>query len=84
MALEQREEVAGHWLPAGVLARGVRGLWSVFAVENGRIVRHHVELLHTEDDRVLVRGTLDETSRVVTGDLDRVVPGQAARVADTN
>ena len=79
VAISQREDVVGHWLPANVLARGVRGLWSVLAAEDGIVVRHHVELLHAEGDRVLVRGTLDEDSRVIVGDLDRVVPGQAVR-----
>lgn len=81
VAVTQRETVEGQWLPASVLARGVRGLWSVLAVEKGVVVRHHVELLHAEDDRVLVRGTLSEDSRVIVGDLDRVVPGQAVRLA---
>jgi hypothetical protein len=71
----------GYWLPTAALSHGNRGLWSVLAVEsdeagNGTVARRDVEVLRTDDERVLVRGTLRPKDRIVTGGAHRVVPGQ--------
>lgn len=83
LELERFTEAPGHWVPASSLSQGVRGLWAVFALQPARgaegqydVVRHHVEVLHTGTDRVLVRGTLAPEDRVVSGDTRRIVPGQ--------
>ncbi|MBD2066202.1 efflux transporter periplasmic adaptor subunit, partial [Leptolyngbya sp. FACHB-671] len=41
--------------------------------------RRDVEVLHTETDRVLVRGLLQAGDRVVTEGIQRLVPGQSAQ-----
>jgi RND family efflux transporter MFP subunit len=45
-----------------------------------RVERRDVEVLHTESDRVLVRGTLISGDRVVTSGTHRIVPGQLVRL----
>ena len=73
--------VDGLWIPADALVRGVRGLWSAYAVAaegpQATVTRHHVEVLHLDGERALVRGTLQATDLVLHGDTQRVVPGQA-------
>lgn len=76
--LEIREEVEaqGFWLPVGALVKGNRGLWSCFTVEEGKVQRQEVEVLYTDGDRALVRGTLAAGDRVIDEGAHRVVPGQ--------
>ena len=80
LAVTERVEVEAVWVPADALVRGVRGLWSAYAAEPGadgpRVVRHHVEVLHLQGSRALVRGTLGPQDQVLVGDTSRVVPGQ--------
>lgn len=83
----------GYWVPLGSLAEGDRGLWTNFvavpiagdtASENGAthtLEPRLVEVLHEEADRVFVRGALRPEDRIVVSGLQRVVPGQAVRIA---
>lgn len=84
LAVPQRIDVRGFWLPNTALIQGERGLWSVYVAqpqqnENGayRAERGDVEILYTESDRVLVRGTVEPGDLVVTSGVMRIVPGQA-------
>jgi len=80
--LEVSENVAepGFWVPTTALARGTRGLWSLYVVsgaeETGAIARRDVELLDTVGKRSFVRGTLQPGDRVVASGTHRVVVGQ--------
>lgn len=75
----------GFWVPLGALREGVRGAWSVMAVEAGpngdRVVPAAVEVIHAEGARVFLRGALPPGARIVGAAPDRVAPGQ--RVAAT-
>ena len=78
--LEFSEQVAGNgfWVPLSALTAADRGLWSVFVVNDRNLVeRRLLEVLHTQSDRVFVRGTLTEADRVVQTGVQRVVPGQS-------
>jgi multidrug efflux pump subunit AcrA (membrane-fusion protein) len=92
LQLEETVDATGFWLPTTALSEGERGLWScLVAVPNEsktsaerrshRVERRAVEVLHTELDRVLVRGTLNAGDRVVTRGTHRVTVGQSVRVA---
>jgi len=78
--LTQQTATDGFWLPATALTPDIRGLWSVYAVVDGVVERRSVELLQTETERVLVRGTLSEGDLIVTGGTQRIVPGQHVTV----
>lgn len=84
LEVEEPVSTTGHWLPATALTKGVRGLWSVYGLKasdgSHEVVRHHVEVLHKEAERVLVRGTVGADDLVIVGDLQRVVPGQRVRL----
>lgn len=91
--LELSETIAtsGYQLPTTALVPGVRGLWSTYVLaENGesgsadetksfRVERRDVEILHTQSDQVLVRGTLQPDDRVIVNGTHRIVPGQLVR-----
>jgi len=86
--LTETLEATGYWLPATALSKGQRGLWAAYvamdvpkSVDARRIERRDVEILHTEGDRVLVRGALEDGEFVVAGGTHRVAPGQLVRLA---
>jgi len=91
LELDETVEANGFWLPVTSLAKGTRGLWTLFVVMETdlkestipdllRVERRDIELIHTESDRVFVRGTLNSGDRVVTSGIHRVVPGQLVRL----
>ncbi|MHC4958943.1 MAG: efflux RND transporter periplasmic adaptor subunit [Planctomycetota bacterium] len=76
LEIVQRVEALGFWLPNTALVKSTRGLWSVLVAHEGRVERRDVELVHTQSDRVLVRGTLRENEKVIVAGTHRVVAGQ--------
>ncbi len=80
LSVEQTVSTQGFWLPVSALIKGERGLWSCFAVapegETYRIERRDVEVLYTEGDRVLVRGTIIAGEEVVNSGTHRLIAGQ--------
>ena len=79
---------SGFWLPTTALIKGERGLWSCYVLvesvkspENmGVIEARDVEVLHTQGDRVLVRGTLQPGEKAIVNGTHRIVPGQSVKV----
>ena len=78
--LTQRVEDPGFWAPLSSLREGVRGSWSVMAVEatpeGDRMLPAAVEVIHTDGARVFLRGMLPPGARIVAEAPDRVAPGQ--------
>lgn len=87
LELAQSIDVSGYWLPTTALVRGVRGLWSCYVLgtskqnDTFRVERRDVEVLHTESDRVLVRGTLQAGDRVITSGTHRLVSEQLVQLS---
>jgi RND family efflux transporter MFP subunit len=93
LQLEETVTAAGFWLDTTALTEGERGLWSCMVAvpdesqasakqEHFRIERRDVEVLHTESDRVLVRGTLSSGDRVVVRGTHRISTGQSVRTSE--
>jgi RND family efflux transporter MFP subunit len=82
--LELDVEIAseGIWLPHAALTRAPKGLWACYVVEEGRVARREVQILHTDGSRVFVRGTLRDGDTVIRSGAHRVVPGQLVTVKD--
>jgi RND family efflux transporter MFP subunit len=80
MILEQRIAEPGFWAPLSALREGVRGSWSVMALETtpegDRTLPAAVEVIHSDGTRVFLRGSLPEGARIVAEAPDRVAPGQ--------
>lgn len=81
LSVTERMKADGFWLPVDALKEGRRGLWTVLAVaEDGAdgysVVSEAVEILHATEDRVFVRGTISEETRIISEGAHRVVVGQ--------
>ena len=91
LELDETVAASGFWLPSTALTKGARGLWTSLVVvevdphdstqpDLFRVERRDIEVLHTESNRVLVRGTLNPGDRVITTGTHRVVPSQLVRL----
>ena len=73
----------GIWLPTAALTQDVRGLWSAYVLlptnEDDTVYEvqpQTVEILHQEENRTLVRGTVQQGDRIVSSGIHRLTPGQ--------
>ncbi len=90
LELEETIDTPGFWLPLTALTRGERGLWACLALVPAatgdasaagdasvlRTEHRLVEILHTDNSRVFVRGLLQAGERVVKTGTHRLVAGQ--------
>lgn len=80
LILTQRIDDPGFWAPLTALREGVRGAWSVMAIEpsaqGDRSLPAAVEVIHSDGGRVFLRGALPPGARIVAEAPDRVAPGQ--------
>jgi RND family efflux transporter MFP subunit len=80
LLLTQTVDDPGFWAPLSALREGVRGAWSVMAVETtpdgDRTLPAAVEVIHSDGARVFLRGDLPPGARIVAEAPDRVAPGQ--------
>lgn len=91
LKLDQTITNSGYWIPTTALVKDVKGLWSCYVLGEPeiladdshqvfRVERRVVEVIHTQSDRVFVRGTLQEGDRVIINGNHRIVPGQLVRL----
>ena len=92
LTIPQTVAKQGYWLPVSALMRGERGLWNVYALGKSSgenisrkntsrkniypVERRDVEVLHTDNNRVLVRGSIKSGDRVIIDGTQRIVSGQ--------
>ena len=80
LLLTQTVDDPGFWAPLSALREGVRGSWSVMALEatpeGDRTLPAAVEVIHSDGARVFLRGDLPPGARIVAEAPDRVAPGQ--------
>ncbi len=77
LRLSDRVESNGLWVPVTTLKEGVRGQWTLLAVDGEDIVRAlSVQVLHTEGDQVFVRGSFPDEAQLITSGPQRVTVGQ--------
>ena len=81
LVLQQEISEPGFWAPLSALREGVRGSWSVMAIETtdaGDVVRGAaVEVIHSDGQRAFLRGLLPDGARIVAEAPDRVASGQS-------
>ncbi|MEM7229056.1 MAG: efflux RND transporter periplasmic adaptor subunit [Planctomycetota bacterium] len=89
LSLRRVTEERGFWVPTSALSQSVRGLWAMYVVTPGdsassigTIERREVELLHTESERLFVRGPIDEGDLIVAAGRHRLVPGLTVRISE--
>lgn len=77
LRLRENVEMPGFWVNTTALKEGVRGQWNVLLADAAGIVRTaSVEILHTEGNRVFVRGAFPEGVVLIDRGPHRVTPGQ--------
>ena len=84
LKVTQTNSTESYWLPIDALVKGDRGLWSSYALvetekQNYRAERRYLELLETQGDRVLVKGTIQAGDEIITDGTHRIIPGQIVR-----
>ena len=83
MDISSEINAKGFWVPRKALVSGVRGLWSLFAVEaidgEQQLVAKLVEMVHADDKKAFVRGALQDAELVVIEGVQRLVPGQKVK-----
>ncbi len=82
-------DAPGYWVPLAALSKGTRGLWQGLVAVRGNDGTHELqtrtlEILHAEDERAYVRGTLSSGDLMVADGTHRVVAGQAVRIDAAN
>ncbi len=78
-------DAPGYWVPVAALAKGSRGLWQGLVASPASDGVHELqtrtlEILHAEDGRAYVRGTLTEGELLVADGTHRVVAGQTVSI----
>ncbi len=78
LMLTDIEETPGLWVPVTTLREGLRGQWTLFAVDDQNTVRAlTVQVMHADGDQVFVRGAFPEDVALITSGPQRVTVGQA-------
>lgn len=80
LLMETPVEANGAWVPVDALQSGDGGVWTLLVVQDDRVRNAAVEILHIEGAKAFVKGSFDETSRIVATGAHRVVPGQSVTV----
>ncbi len=82
-------KTAGCWVPNSAITRGVRGLSSLMTLvadkdqpELFRVCRCDIEILKTDSNRMLVKGTISDDDLVIANGLHRVACGQLVSLAE--
>lgn len=83
LRLAVRMEASGVWVPLAALTETVRGLWSVYVIDdNHRAQRKALDIIYQHKDAAYVRGALSDGDRIVAVGTHRIVPGQQVRLLD--
>lgn len=78
-------KASGAWVPRTALVSGVRGLWSIFAVEQKQdehvLVAKLVEVIYADDEDVYIHGALLDDEKIVTEGVHKLVPEQKVLIS---
>jgi len=68
----------GFWVPLMALSETIRGLWSVYIIdENGLATRKIVDLIYQTEEKAFVRGNFQNGESIIAAGVHRIIPGQA-------
>lgn len=80
-------ESSGFWLPLRALTADVRGLWRVYKLGDrdtdhgaASVTFENVQILHSENGRAFVTGTVNDGDLLVAKGVERIVPGQTVQI----
>lgn len=81
VALVQRIDGTGAWVPLAALRPGPQATWTLLVVNGGVVGVEAAEILSLERDRAFVRGTFEDAAAYLPGGTHRVVPGQSVTIS---
>ncbi len=88
LELNQTVSTFGYWIPTTALVKGEKGLWSVYVVVKSedltdiyQVEKRDLEVLHTDNEKVLVRGTINSGDLIIYNGVHRVVSGQLVSIS---
>ncbi|GAA5216979.1 efflux RND transporter periplasmic adaptor subunit [Corallincola platygyrae] len=86
LALEEKRNKTGFWIPLTALTDGIRGMWNVYLLVNEqgayRLEKRDVTVLFANETQAYVAGALSDKDKIVAAGLHRLAPGQQVRVDD--
>ena len=66
----------GVWVPFKSLSQSDQGLWTIYTLENNRVVRDIVEIIYFEDEYAFIDGTIQNGDLVILGGASKIVAGK--------
>lgn len=70
-------QAQGAWVPIGALAAGVRGMWTLYVVDqNNTIQTRLVSITYANESRAFVTGAVNQNEQVVISGIHRLAPLQ--------
>ena len=83
-------QARGMWIPRQALTNGIRGLWNLYVVEEGRQGQHisakAVQVLYSNSEQAFIDGAIAEGDLLVVNGAQRLVPQQLVQahvISDT-
>jgi hypothetical protein len=77
LILRETHQTPGVWVAATALREGLRGQWTLLAVDADNTVRAlSVQVVHIAGDQVYVRGAFPDGLRLIASGPQRVTVGQ--------
>lgn len=70
-------QAQGAWVPIGALAAGVRGMWTLYVVDqNNTIQTRLVSVTYANESKAYVTGAVNQNEQVVISGIHRLAPQQ--------
>lgn len=71
-------QTSGTWVPISALASGVRGLWTLYVIDDNNIIQTRlVSIEYADKTKAFVSGAINEGEKVVVSGTHRLVPQQS-------
>ena len=76
LQLKISKQAKGTWVPLKSLSQSDQGLWTIYTLENNRVVRDIVEIIYFEDEYAFIDGTIQNGDLVILGGASKIVAGK--------
>lgn len=78
LTVDNPMQTLGAWVPISALASGVRGLWTLYVVDDNNIIQSRlVSIEYADKTKAFVSGAINEGEKVVVSGIHRLVPQQS-------
>lgn len=91
LTVQRQRTERGAWVPVSALSNGLRGLWTIFvinqqATDDGaqKVSARSIEVVYTDGRQAFIRGALRDGERFVVGGTHKLSPGQLVVTASSD